>query len=88
LKSQTTKRFWNLLQRLPGQTQERARRAYEQFRANPGHPGLRFKRVDGEEPLYSVRIGSDHRALGLLKGDTITWFWIGTHDVYERVLEE
>jgi hypothetical protein len=88
LKSRTTKRFWNLLQHLPSQTQERARRAYEQFRANPGHPGLHFKRVSDEEPLYSVRIGSDHRALGVLKGGTITWFWIGTHDAYERVLEE
>jgi len=24
--------------------------------------------------------------LDLLKGDTVTWFWIGTHDEYERLL--
>jgi hypothetical protein len=28
-----------------------------------------------------------YRALGLLKGDTVTWFWIGTHDEYERLLK-
>jgi hypothetical protein len=83
LKSRTTKRFWNLLQRLPGPTQVRAHKAYEQFRTDPG---LRFKRVSNEDPLYSVRIGTDHRALGLLKGDTITWFWIGSHEEYERLL--
>ena len=26
--------------------------------------------------------------LGLLKGYTITWFWVGTHDDYERVIGE
>lgn len=88
MKSRTTKRFWSLLRRLPDQTRARARKAYEQFRADPGHPGLRFKRVDDEDPIYSVRIGADHRALGVLKGDTITWFWIGTHDEYERVIDE
>lgn len=86
MRSRTTKRFWALLERLSGQTQLRARKAYEQFQTDPGHPGLRFKRVSDEEPIYSVRIGTDHRALGLLKGDSITWFWIGTHDDYERVI--
>jgi len=73
---------------LPGETQLRARKAFEQFRADPAHPGLHFKRVNNEDPIYSVRIGSNHRALGLLKGDTITWFWVGTHDGYERVIGE
>ena len=50
--------------------------------------GLRFKRVSNDEPLYSVRIGIQYRAVGLLKGDTITWVWIGSHDDYERLLAE
>jgi hypothetical protein len=25
-----------------------------------------------------------YRALGVWDGDTVTWFWIGGHDVYER----
>jgi len=27
------------------------------------------------------------RALGLLEDEEITWFWIGTHADYDRVLE-
>jgi hypothetical protein len=75
-----------LFERLPDDIQERAQKAYEQFRADPAHPGLRFKRVSDAEPLYSVRIGIHHRAVGLLNADTITWFWIGSHHDYNRLL--
>jgi hypothetical protein len=27
-----------------------------------------------------------YRALGLLEGDTVTWFWIGGHDDYDLLL--
>ena len=86
MKSRTTRRFWGLFENLPDDVQDRAQRAYEQFREDPAHPGLRFKRVDDDEPLYSVRIGIHYRAVGLLKSDTITWFWIGSHADYERLL--
>jgi hypothetical protein len=29
-----------------------------------------------------------YRALGLLEDDEITWFWIGTHAQYDRLLEQ
>jgi len=48
---------------------------------------LRFKRVSECEPIYSVRIGHGHRALDLLEGDTIYWYFIGNHDEYERELQ-
>jgi hypothetical protein len=86
LKSRTTRRFWGLFEKLPDDVQDRARKTYEQFREDPAHPGLRFKRVDDDEPLYSVRIGIHYRAVGLLESDTITWFWIGSHTDYERLL--
>lgn len=38
------------------------------------------------QTLYSVRIGLSYRAVGLLKADTVTWFWIGTHDEYDRLI--
>jgi hypothetical protein len=31
-----------------------------------------------------VRITRGYRAVGILEGDTVTWFWIGRHDAYER----
>jgi hypothetical protein len=58
---------------------------YHLWRANPRHPSLRFKKI-GE--LWSVRIGSGYRALSLLQEDTFFWFWIGTHNEYERLLSE
>jgi len=29
-----------------------------------------------------------YRALGLLEDEEITWFWIGTHAEYDRLLEK
>jgi hypothetical protein len=40
--------------------------------------------VEGEENIYSVRIGIGYRALGVWKGDRILWFWIGSHAQYDR----
>ena len=65
--------------------QQRARKAYRLWQANPSHPSLKFS-VDDQEPIYSVRITEDYRALGVLEGDTIIWYWIGSHDKYERLL--
>ena len=34
--------------------------------------------------MWSVRLTRSYRALGILEGDTVTWFWVGGHDNYER----
>lgn len=87
MKSRTTRSFWKLYAALPLEIQLRADRAYKLWRENPAHTSLQFKRVSRSQPLYSARIGLAYRALGLLKGDTITWFWIGGHDEYDRLLK-
>jgi hypothetical protein len=71
---------------LPHAVQDRARRAYEVFLKDPRHPSLRFKRVHADQPIFSVRITLDHRALGILEGEDMIWFWIGSHADYERML--
>lgn len=86
MKSRATRRFWAAYRDLPVDIQEQARKAYSQFAADPGHPSLRFKRVHDEEPVYSAPVTRGYRALGLLQGDTVTWFWIGGHDDYDRLL--
>lgn len=68
---------------MPPEVRERARRAYRLWRENPDLPGLRFKRV-GQDVF--VRIGRDYRALGLIEGDVVYWYWIGRHDEYERLI--
>jgi hypothetical protein len=87
MKSQTTKSFWKHYWALPPEIRQRARKAYKLWRDNPAHPSLFFKRVKEGQPVYSVRVGLGYRALGLLKADTVTWFWIGTHDEYDRLLK-
>ncbi len=86
MRSRTTGTFWRLFHRLPAPVRVQAAKAYRQWRDDPHHPGLRFKRVHASEPIYSLRVSRNVRALGLREGDTITWFWIGTHDDYERML--
>ncbi len=86
MKSVTTPRFWKIYAGLPEHVRRQARFAYRLFRDNPHHPGLRFKKVHPTQPIYSVRIGLGYRAVGSLEGDTILWFWIGSHDAYERLV--
>ena len=69
--SQTTRQFRRLLSDLPTDVQQAARRAYRLFRGNPAHPGLQFKKLEGEDNIYSARIGLEHRALAVMKKDRI-----------------
>lgn len=88
MKSRADPRFWRLYERLPDHVQRQARKPYELWQADPQHPGLRFKQVDDVESIYSVRVGTGYRALGLLEEETMVWFWIGRHDEYERLLKD
>ncbi len=87
MNSKTLPQFWQLYYKLPHSIRRRAARAYRLWSENPEAPGLYFKRVGNKRPVYSIRIGQDYRALGLLHGDTVTWFWIGPHDDYLRLLK-
>jgi len=87
MNSQTTKSFWKRYWALSPEIRSRAQHAYKLWRDNPSHPSLFFKRVKENQPVYSVRIGLAHRAVGLLKGDTVTWYWIGTHAEYDRLIK-
>jgi hypothetical protein len=84
--SRTTGRFWDAYAALPAEVRRHARAAYRLFSANPEHPSLRFKKVHPSRPIYSVRITRDHRAVGLRDGADMLWFWIGSHEEYERLL--
>ena len=79
----TTSRFWKHFENLPTPVQEVAEKNFELLRTNPTHPSLHFKRVG---KLWSVRAGSNHRALAIEDGDDYIWVWIGVHDEYERII--
>jgi len=88
MRSRTTRRFRKAFGKLPEQIQAQARGAYRLFSGNPQHPSLRFKRVHPTDPIYSIRITRSYRALGILVGEEVVWFWIGSHDEYERLVSE
>jgi hypothetical protein len=86
MKSATLPSFWNAYEKLDKTTKERAKKAFLLWVENPFHPSLKFKIVNSQEGTWSVRITRGVHALGKMKGDTITWFWIGSHDDYERYI--
>lgn len=85
--SLTTPRFWTAYRALPTDIRDAARKSYRLFRDNPQHPSLQFKKVHDREPIYSTRVTIAYRAVGVVENDTMTWFWIGTHDDYDRLLK-
>ena len=86
MNSKTTREFREKLSSLPAHVQRQAHEAYALFRQNPAHPGLRFRQVHPTPPIYSARVGIGYRAVGSLEGDTVVWFWIGSHAEYDRLL--
>lgn len=71
MNSRTTKNFRKAFAELPKQVQQQTREAYFQFKQNPKHPSLRFKKIHSNLPIYSARISKNYRAIGQLDGDTI-----------------
>jgi hypothetical protein len=84
MKSNTLPSFWEAYKKLAPDTQKRARKVYRLWAADSFHPSLHFKCVNSEEDIWSVRITLGVRSLGVLDGDTVTWFWVGDHDDYKR----
>ncbi|MGH2516683.1 MAG: hypothetical protein ACRDHP_13600 [Ktedonobacterales bacterium] len=37
--------------------------------------------------LWSARVTRQYRVLGVRSGDSIRWFWIGTHREYEKIIK-
>lgn len=86
MRSRATPRFWAAYRELPPEIKELARKAYGLFRDNPRHSSLQFKKVH-EDSIYSARVTLGYGTLGLLEDEEVTWFWIGTHAEYDRLLE-
>lgn len=84
MKSETLPSFWAEYRQLNQEIRQNARKAYRLWAENPFHPSLHFKCVNSEEGIWSVRVTRSYRAVGVLEDDTVTWFWIGSHDRYEN----
>jgi hypothetical protein len=69
--SKTRPAFWRAYDRPAPLVKARAREAYRMFEQNPDHPSLRFKKLQGRNDLWSVRITDQYRAVGVRRGEII-----------------
>jgi hypothetical protein len=88
MNSRTTRQFRALFGALPTSVQRQAREAYRHFLQNPVHPALHFKQVHADPPNYSAPVGISYRAVGVRDGDTVIWYWIGSHADYDTLLRQ
>ncbi|MGQ0835174.1 MAG: ParE family toxin-like protein [Gammaproteobacteria bacterium] len=75
--------YWYFYRALPAQVRELADRCFGLMKANPRHPSIQLKKV-GE--YWVARVGLHYRALGIDVSDGISWFWIGTHAEYDKIV--
>jgi len=51
------------------------------FCENPRHPSLDFRKK-GE--VYTAEVGRHYRAIARERGGEHFWFWIGSHEEYNK----
>jgi hypothetical protein len=51
------------------------------FKENPQHPSLGFRKKGG---VYTAEVGRSYRALAREHKGDYYWFWIGTHEEYNK----
>jgi len=83
LRHHATPEFWRVFDLLPETVRDQARRNFQLLKDNPRHPSLRFKQVGR---FRAVRVGRRYRALGVEVEDGVSWFWIGTHAEYDKLV--
>jgi hypothetical protein len=76
VKSATTARFRGQYAAAPQAVRAKIQAAHALWLEDPGHHSLRFKKVHTSQPIYSASVDLDWRALGLLDGETVVWFWV------------
>ena len=86
MNSHTTDKFRKFFAELPADIQKQARQAYRLFVEDPHHPSLHFKSIHATQPIYSVRIGLNYRAVGARAGNDMVWYWIGSHSEYDKLI--
>ena len=88
MKSKTSNRFLKCYRELPEQTKKEAKKAYREFKKNPYHPGLHFKRIHSTRPIFSLHVTKDYRAVGIQQNNQVIWFWIGSHGDYDNLAKQ
>lgn len=72
-----------MYEELPEHIQRLADKNFRLLKADPQHPSLHFKKIEG---MWSARVGAHYRALAFDHEGGILWFWIGSHAAYDKMM--
>ena len=76
--------FRKLFNALPSNIQSKVVKKFEYLITIALPPSLQFKKVAGR---WSIRIDLNYRALGKEINGTISWYWVGQHSEYDKILK-
>lgn len=79
-----TKPFIRDYQDLPEHIQRQIDEQIERLLANPGHPSLRLKKMEGRQSVWEIRITGGYRLTLQIDGDTYLLRRVGTHDILKK----
>ncbi len=79
----TSSSFWYYYEYLSIELKNLADKNFKLLKDNPHHPSLQFKKTG---KVWSVRVGSNHRAVAAQIEGGFLWFWIGSHAEYDKLI--
>lgn len=85
MKSHAPAEFWRHYEKLPLRVQKLADKCFAFFKRDPLYPSLHLQRIHDE--VWSVRVSDHYRALAKRREDGWMWFWIGTHEEYNKLIK-
>ena len=75
-------KFWRCYGQLPAEIQRLADKNFALLKRDPSHRSLHFKKAGR---FWSARVGLHYRVVAVQEGEEIVWFWVGTHEEYNRL---
>jgi hypothetical protein len=72
-----------MLQRTSQRDPGLADKKFSLFQLNPAHPSLGFARKGN---VWTVDVGLHYRAIAWRENETVVWFWIGSHENYNKLM--
>lgn len=80
--------YWDSFEDLPADVRKLAESNYHLWKENHEAPGLRFKQIHPQMPIYSFRVGMKHRTVGVEAADgKVVWFWVGSFATFTKQIE-
>ena len=79
-----TERFRKDFKQLPHDIHARASKALELFVANPRHPSLQVKKMEGAPGIWELRVSDNYRITFQWIQGAVLLRRIGTHDVLRQ----